>query len=504
MITGGSIENTPIGAVTQANGYFQEVLAYSDSVFYANVTIDGNLAINGNTVIINQSDLSIVDAIINLHSPNDLQPLTINDGKDIGIKFHYFDTQDDHAFIGRANDTGFLEWYTSGEETAGNVFVGEYGTFKTGEIVVANSTPSSSASTGALRVAGGVGVLGDIYAAGNIFLGSGTTSNVVIAATTTSTSVTTGALVVKGGVGVQGNVNLNGAGLTGNVLTLNNGSISDVNTLYFNDPGVNEGITWESGNGWWIYESPDSLTNGAGNLQIVRSGTRIATFDTNNSFRPAGSAELAAGTTSLAPLRFASGTNLTTALPGVMEYDGRVFYGTTQGTERGLMPAQQFYVLNANRGLATATTTQTLFNQTFKVTSNTRYYYEAVIHISKTNATANTLQYAIVVSSAVLAAHKYTVSSRWGAAITTVAAANQMSNRITTGFNTLVSVSAASAAAAATVNAVIQGVIDVTTGGTINPQIALSTNATTAPTLIAGSSWFMYPVGPISANTVVQ
>jgi hypothetical protein len=253
---------------------------------------------------------------------------------------------------------------------------------------------------------------------------------------------------------------------------------------------------FSTGNAQITGGSLTGITGAAATLQATN-------FSSGNISITGGNIILGAGTASKAPLQFSSGTNLTTALPGVMEYDGQVFYGTTQGTERGLMPARQFYVLNANRGLATATTTQTLFNQTFKVTSNTRYYYEAVIHISKTNATANTLQYAIVVSSAVLAAHKYRVISKWGAAITTVAAANQMSNRITTGFNTLVSVSAASAAAAATVNAVIQGVIDVTTGGTINPQIALSTNATTAPTLIAGSSWFMYPVGPISANTSV-
>ena len=37
---------------------------------------------------------------------------------------------------------------------------------------------------------------------------------------------------------------------------------------------------------------------------------------------------LSAGTTTVAPLNFVSGTNLTTATAGAIEYDGKVFYGT--------------------------------------------------------------------------------------------------------------------------------------------------------------------------------
>jgi len=63
-------------------------------------------------------------------------------------------------------------------------------------------------------------------------------------------------------------------------LTLNNTAISGVNQLAFNDPGVNEGIEWTGGN-TKIFESPDNLTNAAGNLQVVWGGTRRLTV--NNS-----------------------------------------------------------------------------------------------------------------------------------------------------------------------------------------------------------------------------
>jgi hypothetical protein len=76
---------------------------------------------------------------------------------------HYFDTQDSHAFLGRANDSGYLEWYDRGIEGFGNVFQGNtYGTFKAGGAWLANTTSSISTSTGALRVDGGVGIAGNL------------------------------------------------------------------------------------------------------------------------------------------------------------------------------------------------------------------------------------------------------------------------------------------------------------------------------------------------------
>ena len=65
------------------------------------------------------------------------------------------------------------------------------------------------------------------------------------------------------------------------VLNLNNNNLYGVNTIRINDPGTSEGIAWEGGSGWNIYESPNDLSNNTGNLQIVLSGTRVFTVDTN-------------------------------------------------------------------------------------------------------------------------------------------------------------------------------------------------------------------------------
>lgn len=60
-----------------------------------------------------------------------------------------------------------------------------------------------------------------------------------------------------------------------------NHNIENVNQLIFNDPGVHEGLVWNGGNGWEIYESPNDLSNDKGNMQFVCGGNRLLTIGTD-------------------------------------------------------------------------------------------------------------------------------------------------------------------------------------------------------------------------------
>ena len=196
------------------------------------------------------------DNLLSIHAPSGSTPpdhtWTLDDGKDIGLLFHYYKSSTDKdAFLGLANDTGYLEWYDNGTESGG-VFTGtSYGIFKTGGIrLVGGNANSENTTSGDLQVLGGVGIGGKIYVGnsatfagdllpstnggvnlgsptrrfGTLFVTSATLDigglviggdgvNITAPAlkltnTTSSTSTATGSLIVQGGAGIAGAVNI--------------------------------------------------------------------------------------------------------------------------------------------------------------------------------------------------------------------------------------------------------------------------------------------------------
>lgn len=195
----------------------------------ANLHVGGNLFVTGNTFTLSTEDLRVQDSIIELHTFANLSPHITNDGRDIGIKMHYYDTQDSHAFLGRSNNTGYLEWYDRGIEGFGNVFQGNtYGIFKAGGALLVNSTPSTSTTTGVLVVTGGVGVGAGMYVNGtswfqnasfsNLSLVGGSATTLVATDFSSSNIYTTSAHAVNlssGNVAVNGNIVVGPSGASG-------------------------------------------------------------------------------------------------------------------------------------------------------------------------------------------------------------------------------------------------------------------------------------------------
>ena len=106
-----------------------------------------------------------------------------------------------------------------------------------------------------------------------------------------------------------------------------------------------------------------------------------------------GNITLNAGTTSMAPIRMRSGTNLTYAEAGAVEYDGAVFYSTNDATVgRGVIPTTQVYKLISDGSAISQTAAGTSANY-FGATSNIPlsasgiYEIEIVAHFSKTTST---------------------------------------------------------------------------------------------------------------------
>jgi hypothetical protein len=81
-----------------------------------------------------------------------------------------------------------------------------------GNLRVASTLASTSTTTGALIVAGGAGISGNIFLGGNLTLNRDIdcNGNILIDGTTVSTNTTTGALIVAGGAGISGSMFLGG------------------------------------------------------------------------------------------------------------------------------------------------------------------------------------------------------------------------------------------------------------------------------------------------------
>ena len=127
----------------------------------------GNVWFQGGTTNIFSTNTYYTDNLIELHVPPggvDAQ-WPGDDGKDIGFRFHYYNGQDLNAAIVLANDTKWFEFYKDGQETTSTgVFTSvDYATLKAGSLLLTDTTSSTDYQSGALQVAGGIGVGGDIY-----------------------------------------------------------------------------------------------------------------------------------------------------------------------------------------------------------------------------------------------------------------------------------------------------------------------------------------------------
>ncbi len=209
-----------------------------------------------------------------------------------------------------------------------------------------------------------------------------------------------------------------------------------------------------------------------------------------------------AGTATTQPILLTSGTNLTTAAAGSVEYDGKVEYFTPQGTQRGVSPAQQFYRLDSGLAGANVNTAQSVFGVGVTLSSSTVYAFETTIIVSKSAGTTSH-NFSIGFGGAATinniswqSVGGYILSATASGSLTSggTAVANSSSFTITQG-----SISSA----AITLVCLIKGTVSINAGGTFIPQYTLSAAPGGAYTTQAGSYFLIYPIGASGANTNV-
>lgn len=204
-------------------------------------------------------------------------------------------------------------------------------------------------------------------------------------------------------------------------------------------------------------------------------------------------------TAGTAPIKFTSGTNLTTAEAGAVEYDGTAFYGSVAASARGVIPSEQFICSTATFTLTSTTNSQAAFNSptngTLTVAGSTTYFFESMLNLSSMSGTSGNMGFSIVgagtatfTSAAWMAIGLDASTQNTAAAMGGVfsAASAETGNIVTAGTGTALSV-------------FVKGVFRINAAGTIIPSVKLTTAATA---VVGVNSWFRcYPVG---TNTVVS
>ena len=147
----------------------------------AATTFGGPVTFSGTATYVLSTNTYYTDNLIEVHTPPSgvSGQWASDDGKDIGLRFHYYNrtaSTDSNAALILADDSQYLEWYNTGAESNTGTFTGaNYGTFKTGSIILTNTTASSSTTTGALTVVGGAGIGGNLYVGGTTTVAGGVT-----------------------------------------------------------------------------------------------------------------------------------------------------------------------------------------------------------------------------------------------------------------------------------------------------------------------------------------
>ena len=193
----------------------------------------------------------------------------------------------------------------------------------------------------------------------------------------------------------------------------------------------------------------------------------------------------------------------TTPAIGSVEFDGKAFYNTAQGTQRGIRPGAQFFRLNADYVGTASTSAQGIFGATLGVTlsTSTIYAFEMYVVFSKTaTATAHNFQLgfagAATINNILYGGPYNNVSSAFASgSLSGTAAFDSITTAATTVYTT-------SAIATISARMYFRGTVSINGGGPFIPQYTTSVSVGPYSTL-AGSYFLIYPIGASGANISV-
>jgi hypothetical protein len=332
------------------------------------------------------------------------------------------------------------------------------------------------------------------------FSAGGTGAFAAITLSSTSNNVTSGdttvgaLLVNSGSAGIAGNVNVGGN------LWVNSGNIRTTGTRanIFNNTATTI-----------------SLGNAASFISVGAAGGNVLV---NSGMTVAGRLNLAAGSSTVAPLSFntTSSALLTTASRGTVEYDStaNIFYATPTAStvsSRAILAARHEFLLNGNifiNGSGTIATANTAYgafgNLNVTVAATTSYEVDIKIHLAFPAATnVATWQFTFGGTATVLS-YNYNVHfidvpgnfsrtsattyTHWYGTTAFPTATNALITAATTGLNFVIGV---------------RGTIRTNAQGTLIPQLACGGTQSQLASTVTGSYIVLTPLGNTTGNVSV-
>ena len=205
---------------------------------------------------------------------------------------------------------------------------------------------------------------------------------------------------------------------------------------------------------------------------------------------------LGAGTATVAPLRLASGVNLTTPVAGVLEYDGTAFYKTPTASNRGVSVTEHFLSLAANQTGTNVNTAQPWFPgggaTGITLPATTSYFFEGHLSLSRSAGTTSHTLALLFGGAATITSINYvaTITDINGTA-SVLAASQTIEGTVATA--TVITAATANATQFNTIY--VRGIVRINGAGTFIPQFIYSAAPGGAPTIQANSYFRMYPIG---------
>jgi hypothetical protein len=190
------------------------------------------------------------------------------------------------------------------------------------------------------------------------------------------------------------------------------------------------------------------------------------------------------------------------AAAGQIEYSSPIYAATPIGTQRGIVPTQQYYRLDSALAGANVTTAQSIFGAGVTLSASTVYEFELNFIFTKTagasphtiglgfggTATLNNILFNVLLNGTAA-----------GAALPTGGATSINGSNSASNFT----VTAAIAGALVAFMFNVKGTVSINAGGTFIPQYTLSAAPGGAYSTNAGSFARINPIGASGANTNV-